>query len=593
MAKRRARLVFRVVLALALLLTIAAAWVVVSAVRDSMRLASLRQMAAGGEPTPMEQLQQARQALQGLAALESEPAWRHLWLHTMGEADRSQTMQAIERAIERASELTALREANEAWLRTQLAALEQTATIGEVEAWLKRLMDGAPHPSAPLPIAAFADAQQRGEGRLAEMRADDEENQRAIEEARRALANAGADAARLRRLGLLVLPRPDRRAPSRTDELRTVAGEAEFRRGRLLADRVQALEEGAMREATSRQAAVALVALEQDPDLRGALPPGVRVAEARARIAQRVEGLRAWELERRRVEDCLERFDPLGAALALAALRAPTEAHARELGQLRVGFASRAPWVLSRGVMACAQRGDWSGARRIVSGLEHNGAAQALLDTNGLAQLERAHVLVDRAEDRALYEAYRAFPCPERAERYLEGWPGRPRAMAALVMAHRDWLRHAELRLDVVAIEWADVGVRRTGVMDMPDAQVEVWVEGGARSRRTLEDIPSSARHRIEPPIALTVIGDESHSIAVGAVARIDLRDALAADPVAYGVTRTTLGDALRAGGLVVSVADPAWTGRTHRVAFRATPVGAPSLPPYAGREPASPTNSR
>jgi hypothetical protein len=68
----------------------------------------------------------------------------------------------------------------------------------------------------------------------------------------------------------------------------------------------------------------------------------------------------------------------------------------------------------------------------------------------------------------------------------------------------------------------------------------------------------------------------------VGVRITIDLRDAIAADPVAIGAVAAPAGMLAGRRTVVIDAADPAWSGRPHEVTLRVGYAGVPDLPPFA-----------
>lgn len=558
-----------------------AAWVAFTGVLDARALREVRAAVAPSDAEPGPALESARAALARLTVIREGPLWRHAWLRLTGNAGLAEATGAVHAALERTAALLDAREANRAWLADLTVRLEQAATLGQTDALHQALLAGGPRPEAPLPVGAIADVQRRVDAVGERLQQDDARNAEVLAAAREALADSAAGLGTLQRLARFELPRPDARAPLRTTDGAAVRAEARARRDRILEARIAALEEEAARAPSAAQVAVALVALERDPDLRAAGADLAGLAPAKQRIGARRTALAAWERERRRLEERLDANDPAGAAHALASLSAPDEARARELGALRVGFPGRAAYALARGVVERAERGDWSGARRLLHAARHDPALHAALDATSGGQVARAEAALGPSEDRALYEAFRAARSVALAERYLAGWPVLPRRMAPAVLAYLEWLRAPVTVLELTGVEWDVVGANRSPVPDLPDATVELWSEGGEALRVVVEDIADGGRTALDPPPQIRIRGTNDALVRLGAVVRISLRDSARGAPIAIGALATTSADLRASRSLVIPVVDPAWSARPHRLLIRAWPEGAPLLPPW------------
>jgi hypothetical protein len=565
----------------------AVAWVGVIAAEDARTVRGVRENLAPADADPGTDLAIARSALERLRSLQDGPRWRHLWIHTLGRDAFLGAVREVRDSLARAEQRIAARDENRAWLASIATDAEQATTLERVADLQRTLMRGGPQPGAPLPVGAIADVQRRLDALSARLQEDDAHNVAALEAARGALADPATTLDALHGLAQLDLPRRDARTPARETEAAAVRAAARARRDQMLGARVAALEEEALRSPSAAQASVALVALERDPDIRRAGGTLAAVARARERIAARRDALAAWERGRRRLEERLAAGDPAGAAHALASLTPLDEERAREAGALRVGFPGRAAYALARGVVERAERGDWTGAWRILHAAAHDPALHAVLDSAAIAQAVRAAAALGPSEDRALYEAFRASRSPGLAARYLEGWPARPRRMAPFVRAYGAWLEAPVTALELTGVEWDVVGSHRSPVPDLPDATVEVWVEGGPSLRVEIEDIADGGRTTFASPPRLLVHGPLDAPMRIGAVARIALRTGAGDGPIAIGSATLTPADARAVRTIAVAVVDPRWSARPHRLLLRAVPVGAPPLPPWPVTAPA------
>jgi hypothetical protein len=302
---------------------------------------------------------------------------------------------------------------------------------------------------------------------------------------------------------------------------------------------------------------------------------------ARERIRARAEALQDWERGRAALELRLAQDDPAGAAHALSALKAPDEQRARELGQLRVNFGSRAAYSFARALVQRAQESDWYGARRLIASMQRDPQVLGLLDETARQALARSAQSLSVTQDRMLYEEFRATPRMELAQRYVDGWPLVPRRMAPVVAQYMAWLEQPTTDLLLEAVEWQSVGQDSSAISDMPDATIELRVNGEARAATRIEDIKGRTRSTLLEPLRIPMSTSDEYPVRLGVVVHIDLRDVLVSDPIATGSLEVSPADARAAQTFVIPVVDPLWSPRPHRLFLRAEAVGAPSLPPW------------
>jgi hypothetical protein len=69
--------------------------------------------------------------------------------------------------------------------------------------------------------------------------------------------------------------------------------------------------------------------------------------------------------------------------------------------------------------------------------------------------------------------------------------------------------------------------------------------------------------------------------VRLGIRITIDLRDAIAADPVAIGALAAPADALVARRTLVLGARDPAWSGRPHEVTLLAEYAGVPGLPAF------------
>jgi hypothetical protein len=525
-----------------------------------------------------------RDALAELRELQQGPAWRHPWARTVGAADVADAAAVAADVVAQAERIVAARAQNREWLQRAEDRLARARTIPELETLRAEADAGGPGRESVLEPAVLADLGARIGQRMEAFLADDRRNEAAVTDAARALADAGGDVAVLLRVVDRVLPMPDRRAPRREGELAEVRGDARRRRAELLRAQLAGILREADAARTAASVAVAEQAIARDPDLRRPEDEALarEITDARARLAARSAGLRAWEAARTAVEHAYRTGNPAAAAAELAAMQPPDAAHASELDAMRAGFPARASLALANGVLERAQAGDWRGARRVAESMNSAGAAWAMLDDEARNVAQRTLRELSAVEDRALYEEFRRAPSAGAAARYLEGWPVRRRAMAPVVLS---WAREASRRDVTLVLEsaaWDRMGgpAAPEAVRDLPDAAVVVRLDGARAMEASLEDVVEGTRRTFDPAPRATLPAD-ADVVRVSVEVRIDLRDTLIADPIATDTADATPAELRAARGITLAATDPSWSGRPHLLRLRCVQRGLPALPPW------------
>lgn len=451
------------ILAAALALAGAAAFVWRDAARDQAALQRIEESLDAAVPADRARvlrspagLEAVRGALLELKAMEDAPVWRHAWLHTRGRAAVERARGSAAAALTAIEGATVQRARSVAWVASVTERVERATLCAEIEAVQTELERGGAAPAPPadaalraadpagLPVeaAVLADLQARAAARAREFAQEDRRNVAVIDAARRVLESTGADPAQLLAVMDLALPEIDRRAPSRSSALDALRAQARAQRAGLLLERLGATEARGNEAISSRMVQAQLRGLERDGDLKRPADAALEaaIARTRQRLAARIDALQAWEAGRAALERSLAECDITAAAEALSSLTAVDDRTRQEAQALRAGFSARAANALERCVAERGEQGEWANARRLVDGVRGNAAVWALLDASSRILAERTARELSIAEDRSLYEAFRAAPCFPLAQRYLEGWPLLPRRLAPLVSA---WLQRA------------------------------------------------------------------------------------------------------------------------------------------------------
>jgi hypothetical protein len=514
----------------------AAVGVALDASRDRTALASAdREVAAGLEALrsgdPAGAIARLRDAGAALGQAESGPAWRHAWLR-LADADRLAAARAsLDRAV---TDATRVLESRNAFLGAVSRLLDRVARaqrLAEIER-IGTEADGL-RGMASSDAAAVERLSAALRARREAFDSDLRRNHEAIDALRAALGRARTAGDHLAIMDA-VLPAPPRRTED--DDLRQLASRAADARARLVAARIDGLEREASDARDAAAARTLREGLERDPDLAR---PGNAELEARVRalreaLRARDEALHAWE------------------------------------GTLR-----RA--------VAAVERGDWQAAHAAAVELrESSGRWDRAAPGVGPAA-DAARARVDAQCDRGLYDALLRVPNVGSARVYLLGAPAHPRRMEGAVRA---WLAAAEsapLSVELASVRWAATGVPApgTGLEDRPDAAVDLRVEDAPWLHADFADVVEGTTTAAPAGVRCEWRATDEQLVRIGVRIRIDLRDAVAADPVAIGALAATAGALAGRGAVKIEARDPAWSGRPHEVLLRVGYAGVPSLPPY------------
>lgn len=502
--------------------------------------------------------------------------------------------------VARASEVAALRAELDAAVGTLASAIEARAgrldglrrlrALVDAAATIAELDDLEAGRAGLGPLAATDAPDQHRElvlaiaARRARFEDDLSRNRRAIADASGRLDRAGDDPRAL--LGVIdsVLPRPERAGEAAA--LGELRDRAAAHRSAILGDRRIREAEGRAALAPSvREARAALEAIERDPDLARSADPALsrRIAEARASILRRIEALSAWESSQAAVDRAIDAGEPGAAALALARL-APCDDRSRSVAHaILSGFPKRAMDAFTRGAIAAADRGDLDSLQRLADAMRPGATAWQSLGANERKAAADSVAAVDARIDRALYDEFLRSPCEPLAARYLEGWPVRPRRMAPFVAAWREQAASAPIRIALEAARWRGLGLPSSSrtLEDRPDADIELRGPDGTVAADVARDIREDGSSQLGGA-ALVIRPDGDAPLRVQAAVRIDLRDAVAADPVAKGVEERSMSGWRSARLAELPVRDPLWGERPHLLLLRVTSPGMVALPPCA-----------
>ena len=156
-----------------------------------------------------------------------------------------------------------------------------------------------------------------------------------------------------------------------------------------------------------------------------------------------------------------------------------------------------------------------------------------------------------------------------------------------MVLAWRTAALGGRTALTLESARWGATGVESptTTLEDRPDATIDVRAAGDPVMRAVAVDIAEDGSTAFEPAPRFESPAPPSEELRIACTARIDLRDAIAADPIALGALAATIAEWRALRQVDLPVTDPAYPGRPHRLRFRVTMPDAPALPPFpAGR---------
>ena len=509
---------------------------------------------------------------------------RHAWTRTFRREERDEMRASLDAAVRRLEAALEARAARIVDLRAMRADADYAATLAELaaidarrEALGSKLAIDAP--AAHEQLVAALSARREAFAR------DIARNREALAGIAERRARASGDPAALLAVTDAVLPAPDR--GNEGAQLAALKASASAERSSLLAGTRLASAAGAAATArTSTEAGAILAALESDADLRRTLEPALeaRVRETSATIRGRVAALAGWESSVAAVDRALGAGEPAAAARALGRL-APCDERTRAIASsVRSAFPARFTESAVQGAIAAVGRNDAAALQRIADATDPAFTRGAGFTDGEQAQALRPNRQVVRRIDQALYEQFRRRPCPETADRYLAGWPSVPRAMAATVRAWRDRARNGGTDIVLVGARWQSTGANsvRGTLEDRPDATVTLRADGGELVTRFEDIAPGQSILADAPTLASNDAPDSDLSIA--ASVRIDLRDAMAADPNPTGSFAQSIACWRAERVTELPVLDPLWGSRPHALLLRAVVPGAPPLAPYVRR---------
>lgn len=558
--------------------------------RDGAALRSARAgLAAFRDRADAGKVDEAAAALReaGAAAQPVLDGWwpAHAWSRTFGNDELRRLRADLDAAVETLARTIDARLVRIDALRTLRAEVDYASTLADLDAIDARRAGHGPLLAVDAP-AAHAELLDALRARRTAFAEDALRNRSAVEDAVARLKDAGEDPRALLEVMDTVLPRPSR--GDEADALAAVKAAAAQRRSAVLAARrIGDLEGRAAVAPTAREARAALSELGTDPDLARPADPALsaRMASAQSAIGRRIAGLDAWEASVSDIDRALAAGEPDAAAVALGRIAPCDERTRAQADAVRRAFGPRALDAFAAGAIAAVDRGDIDALERRADALRMGAPAWNAMDEATRGKAAAARVAVEERIDRARYDELLRRPCAELAGRYLRGWPARVRRMAPAVLEWQASARGAPVRLTLESAVWSTLGTgspART-LEDRPDAEVTLWGPGDAVARAHAADIRESGQTALGEAWLL-LAGSPGGPASVRARVAIDLRDAVAADPVAVGQQSCTPDEWRAARVTELPVRDPLWNGRPHVLLLRATSPGVPALPPYPRR---------
>ena len=516
-------------------------------------------------------------------------AFMHAWTRIFRSAEIDEARHDLARCVAAVGHAVEERAARQAALRVMRDEIDRVGTIAALDAIEARRSAAAERMIQDAP-EAHAELVARLAARRSEFAADVSRNQAALREFealhRRAVETA--DAALLFQVIDAVLP-----VPARSDEDVALRAIHESARASVCA----ALEAGAFR-AARESAAAAATAEDARATLRKLLesPSVARIPSEecarslerlRAEMLARINALSAWEAAVQGYAAALSAHAPAAAALALARIEPCDARTAERLAAMRRAAPGDIVNAFSAAAVAMLERDDWEQVATLADSLCPGTAAWDALDPAARAPIALSLEQLRRRVDRGLYEQFMRRPCVELANRYLRAWPVAPRRMAPVVLAWRAAAVGGRTVLTLESARWGATGVESATntLEDRPDATIDVRAAGESVMRAVAVDIAEDGTSTFEPAPRFESAALPNEELRLACAARIDLRDAIAADPIALGGLAATIAEwrSLRQADLPVT--DPAYPGRPHRLRLRITMPDAPPLPPFpAGR---------
>jgi len=510
---------------------------------------------------------------------------RHAFTRTFGSSDRARLRREIEAAVDALEDRLAARAAAVSRVSSAVDRIRRAQWLSELDAADAELTAlDVPTVDDRLAIeAARAESAARRRGFEEDLR----RNLDAVASWTPALESARR-VSEFRDLADRVLPAPMRGRDA--GAFRAFSGRAAIGWARAQADVLDRLEAEVRAVGTRADAEALRARIAGDPDLARAANASIatRTTALRSGLDDRIVRLAARELAQADLARALDAGMPGAVAGASRRVRADGEA-----GAAADGGASTPPVLaaLVQGVLAAAERNDWLAAQDLADHVRPGTQGWIDAEPDVREALERAVERVDRQVDRGLWERFRQAPTPQSARRYLDGWPGRIRRMSPVA---RQWLEHADAPLDawMDRVTWGSTGAPPPGrvVEDRPDA--DLLLRDGSRvvDRGHVVDVVEDATTPVARPADAEVRGwiegPSDRLVRLSCVVRVDLRDAVAADPMAIGVADRTPLLLMADRGVTLRAQDPSWGGRPHAMRVRAMPKGAPALPPYPSESP-------
>ena len=516
-------------------------------------------------------------------------AFMHAWTRVFRSAEIDEARHDLARCVTAVGHAVEERAARQAALRVMRDEVDRVGTIAALDAIEARrsaasaqMIQDSPQAHAEL-VARLASRRSGFEADVARNRAA----LRDFEDLHRRAVEA-ADATLLFQVIDAVLP-----VPARSDEDAALRALHESARASvcaaLQAGTFRAAREAAASAATAADARATLRTLLDSPAV--ARIPSDECMRSLERLREdmlaRINALSAWEAAVQGYAAALAAHRPAAAALALARIEPCDARTAERLTAMRQSAPGDIVNAFSAAAVAMLERDDWEQIATLADSLCPGTTAWNALDPTARAPIALSLEQLRRRVDRGLYEQFMRRPCVELADRYLRGWPSTPRRMAPMVLAWRTAALGGRTALTLESARWGATGVESptTTLEDRPDATIDVRAAGDPVMRAVAVDIAEDGSTAFEPAPRFESPAPPSEELRIACTARIDLRDAIAADPIALGALAATIAEWRALRQVDLPVTDPAYPGRPHRLRFRVTMPDAPALPPFpAGR---------
>lgn len=534
-------------------------------------------------------IDQAAGALRAAAA-EAQPlldgAWPlHAWSRTVRRQELASLREELAGAVADLERAVVARRGRIESVKAMRADVDYASTMADLDSIDARRLREGPLLETDAPAAA-AELRAALVSRRAAFAEDVARNLEAVSGAEGALSEAGSDPRRLLAVLDAVLPRPAR--GDEAERLGAVRSRAAAARSAVLAEeRLRDAEGRAAVAPTAREVREALGRIDRDPDLARPADAALaaRIAASRASIGRRAAALDAWEAGVAAVEGALAAGEAGAAAIAIARLVPCDDRTRTRAGSMRASIGTRLLDSFTVGAIAAADRGDLCALERLADGMRPPSAAWQFLADAERSRARTTVAAIDARVDRALYDEFARNPSAELADRYLDGWPLRERRMAAHVEEWRRKAPDAPLRVSLEAARWRGLRLESPArtLEDRPDASVLIEGPRGLAATAAATDIREGETSFLEGA-SFVVPGSAGAVIKVLGRVRIDLRDAVAADPVATGDDTRTRAEWRSARAAELPVRDPLWSDRPHVLMLRLTSPGVPALPPYPRR---------